>query len=724
MKKNKLKLISLLFITLLGADFALATNKALLVGVTKYPMLDNADLEGPKHDVELASQVLANRGFTSENIVLLSESITADGKPTRQAILDGLEHLARSAKQDDFIYLHFAGHGSRQPAKAADNTETDGLDEIFLPSDASEWNDYIGSVENAIRDDEIAVYLDRIRDKGADVWVVFDSCHSGTMTRGGGFGDIRYRQVDSSLLKIPVMTRGWTDVTVGEKATFSLRGKSHEEEQGNRGSLIAFSGAQSTQTAPEMLLPRGAKNRKYHGLLTYTMMDALANHRGISYSQLGQYILDQYRLMPYRNTQPLISGTDLNAAVFGEESASENVWGADVSKDKKTVTISAGQLHNYNEGSLLNLYSSALVGDDEFLGHAEIIDSSSLSSKAVVESKGAALPRKVFTVMKNPVLGFSMTVKALPSANLSGTQIADLEQSVETVTRKNPMLRGWQPGEDADLRVTVFEDKLWFLSADQSLPCEHQGLSTADLNNCKVLRSPQRLLNLTLPSAYKTKLYDSLVNPMDRGLTRIATGENILRLQKVFSGGGVSQKSPLQVTITINKLGNNSAYPIAEIPVFKDGDSVDVVIKNISNKSQDVSALYKDSRYGIYQMFPMNAGESNRLEAGRTVRFGLDFVPDPEGLEDLIILSQPASGVSRDFAFLEQEPLGVATRGRTVSNNSETLSALPLMQVLFEAAATADQDALNQFSVTTRGVNRSTPPEVGSMEIYRWEVRK
>ena len=86
---------------------------------------------------------------------------------------------------DDFVYLHFSGHGSQAPA-LNDETELDGLDELFLPVDIGPWNDTVGAVENALLDDEIGEMIGAIRAKGATVWAVFDSCHSGTATRASG----------------------------------------------------------------------------------------------------------------------------------------------------------------------------------------------------------------------------------------------------------------------------------------------------------------------------------------------------------------------------------------------------------------------------------------------------------------------------------------------------------------------------------------------------------
>ena len=62
--------------------------------------------------------------------------------------------------------------------------EPDGIDEIFLPADVGTWKSFPERVPNAIVDNEIGVWLRAIAAKRAFVWVIFDCCHSGTMTRG------------------------------------------------------------------------------------------------------------------------------------------------------------------------------------------------------------------------------------------------------------------------------------------------------------------------------------------------------------------------------------------------------------------------------------------------------------------------------------------------------------------------------------------------------------
>ena len=172
---------------MMGTLPSMAAEKyAVLVGVSKYPHLkSHLQLEGPVNDVVLMRQVLREKGFADDHIQVLAEG-DQTRLPTRNNILTTLTRLTEQVQADDFVFLYFSGHGSQQPIASAANKhrEPDGLDELFLPRDIGYWQDDVGVVENAIVDDELNTVITTLRDKGAFTWAVFDSCHSGTMTRG------------------------------------------------------------------------------------------------------------------------------------------------------------------------------------------------------------------------------------------------------------------------------------------------------------------------------------------------------------------------------------------------------------------------------------------------------------------------------------------------------------------------------------------------------------
>ncbi|MEH6517461.1 MAG: caspase family protein [Halioglobus sp.] len=702
-----------------------AEKRALIVGVSEYPSLQGANLVGPANDAALVRAVLGQRGFDEKYIVELSERPEAQDKPLRKNILAELELLASTSQKGDFIYLHFAGHGSRQPTQAGDSSETDGLDEIFLPADAAKWDKSTGTVVNAITDNEVGTYLDQIRRRGAHVWVVFDSCHSGTMTRGGGFGDVRYRQLAPASLGVPqtsyVKHRGGGGSLRSDTQSFISGGGG--EESGTRGYLIAFSAAQSTQTTPEMNLPRNGENRSVHGVFTYNLMTVLSRHSGISYSQLGQQILELYRTLPWRASQPMISGgSDLDKTVFGESSSSMDAWPAAVDRKGETLDISAGRLQNFSVGSLINLYSSPIAQEESFLSQAKVTSAAALSSTAVtISDEKLKLPKKVYTVLKEPALDFALSIVTLPVVGQNNTELLQLEAAVQAAIEKSPLLAAWGDGEIADIRIAVFDNSLWFISPDQSLPCEYQKLQVAELQRCHLERTPQRLLNVAFPTTPKM-----LEHSINSALNRIARVENLVRMQAYANDGATKDSSPLEVEMTVTRSGIVTKYPLTEVPVFGDGDEVTVVIKNISRKPQDISLLYRDAMYGIAQIWP-ESGQSNRVQAGdQLAPIVLELYPEPEGLEDFIIMSQPGEGIARDFSFLEQEPLGVASRS---AGNSSAFGLRgdeqpSVLQLLFDTVLYENGESTEKLETQTRGARKKSKPNLGGMQVFSWEVRR
>jgi len=172
---------------------AFAAQKALLVGVSEYPVESVGDLQlkGPKFDVALMLKTLRDSGFSDGDITVLADHFeesgerAANGAPTKAAIMSELDKLANAAKSGDQIVIYLSGHGSQSPITQPSSLlyHPDGLNPIFLPIDIGKWSDEIGKVENAIAGDEFGAALTAIRKKGAFVFVVIDACHSGTITR-------------------------------------------------------------------------------------------------------------------------------------------------------------------------------------------------------------------------------------------------------------------------------------------------------------------------------------------------------------------------------------------------------------------------------------------------------------------------------------------------------------------------------------------------------------
>src|SRR5690606_19023887 len=120
-------------------------------------------------DVALMRATLHRFDFVAENVRVLTSTggETAEDMATRANIFSALGELAKSAQPGSHVVVFMAGHGSRQPATTATEVfEPDGLDEIFLPADVRDWDGSIGTVENAITDDELGTAIAAIRRRG------------------------------------------------------------------------------------------------------------------------------------------------------------------------------------------------------------------------------------------------------------------------------------------------------------------------------------------------------------------------------------------------------------------------------------------------------------------------------------------------------------------------------------------------------------------------------
>lgn len=143
------------------------TTKALLVGINAYCPPINP-LRGCINDVQQMKGVLQRYyGFAEENIGLL-----LDKDATREGILGGLDWLVEGAQAGDVLVFHYSGHGSQVDDDSGDEWEC--RDEILVPYD-HDW-------DNPLRDDDLKNRFDRVP-LGANLTIISDSCHSGTVNK-------------------------------------------------------------------------------------------------------------------------------------------------------------------------------------------------------------------------------------------------------------------------------------------------------------------------------------------------------------------------------------------------------------------------------------------------------------------------------------------------------------------------------------------------------------
>jgi len=154
-----------------GDPFPSQPNKyAVIVGVSKY-WDSSMDLHGPQNDVtEIWTLLKDVYGFPQENLrVLVNE------RAKEHHIIDRLEWLLSNTEAGDELVFYFSGHGSQLRDRDGDELD-DGMDEFVLP------HDFTWDTTHYIIDDHL---YDIFKDlaPGANLTMICDSCHSGTMTR-------------------------------------------------------------------------------------------------------------------------------------------------------------------------------------------------------------------------------------------------------------------------------------------------------------------------------------------------------------------------------------------------------------------------------------------------------------------------------------------------------------------------------------------------------------
>ena len=610
-------------------------NYALLIGANQYPALEERWwLKGPANDVQLVATYLTTEApvpFAADHVTVLSDGVAGAKAPTLGAIRGAFATLTAEVQPGDFVYLHFSGHGTQAPARDG-STELDGLDELFLPVDIGPWSDQVGEVQNALVDDEIGTLIDGLRAKGANVWAVFDSCHSGTVTRAvdSAEDDVRVRQLPPEALGIDM------DAVEVSRSVDPRQVEAPFDAGSGAGSFVAFFAAQTNEVTPEKNLPKGKPGRKPQGVFTWTLMETLAEYPNATYAQIGQEVLRRYAVKNLAKSTPLFEG-DLDQVVFGGEGGARvSQWQAEVTE--AGLVIPAGTLHGLSEGAVLAVMASAADADADALGYVELTSVETFASTGqAVERDGKTLPAELpkgVTLRKlDAVLDFTLTVALPPEGSApADALLAALANLTEAA---GPRLLFVAPGQEADLRLAVLPDSprpdaIWVLPST--------GLAE----------------NLAATPSVSTGDKDGaeLAAVLADTLTTMARAQNLMKL-----AGAVGTSNPeVEVELLTRTPEDRTLRPLpfAPVPVLIPDDEVHVLAQNNSDAPVDVNVLYIGADWSISHWF------SGRLQPGDELKQGLFKISgDVLGQERMLVVVTPAKPQSpvEDLSYLAQDAL-------------------------------------------------------------------
>ena len=692
---------------------------ALLVGVTAYPELpENCQLFGPGNDVLLMKQLLVDRfHFPEENVVVLAENAgQPDSLPTRANIEREWKRLVRTAQRDDQIVILMAGHGTQVPELKDDHAEPeqDGLDEVFLPSDVKGWNN--DTVENGIRDNDFRRWIKAIEDTGASLWLIFDACHSGTLTRD--VRNERIREIRPRSLGVPqaALEKAHTiaaqrnrrsGARPHEKQTQLLdqpaktRGGPDATQTTSKSVTVALFAAQSIETTPEVVRGHGA-NRKYYGLLTYTLVDILKQaESGMTYRELVAQVYREYASKGRNSPTPVLEGTDIDRQVLGLASFPERsrIWLVE------TVDggweINAGALSGLTPNSILAVYPVAGQADaDKVIGHVRILPDSDSVDPLVARVE----PWKYNNMPAPATSRLKSNMRCQPVYRDYGDQ--RLRVAVDTTSDSNQPLSEQQQDK---LRMILgnFVDQDTHLAQLVEPADAHWLLRYGDLQSQQLFLVPASGWSRHDDDTERPPLFgpapdgDRLTAWLSGSLTSIARAQSLLRIAGTFS------KASQDLQMQLIDQGTGKPFDVGRGDLeLTDGTEIGFRVKNVGQDPLDVTLLIVDANYGIQCIHPVN--KSNRLQSNRLHRNDDYTYKARIGIETTgkeycvaIAVKSKDNAPESNFAFLQQATL---ERTRDVSNPGP---GSPLGQLLTTSFYGVEK---------TRSV-KAAPPPVSSADI-------
>ena len=358
--------------------------RGFLVGIGAYQNPDAwSPLEGPPNDVARLKKTLMSRfGTPDDRLVVLPES-----QATKDGIQQGLLNLIESAQPGETVIFYYAGHGfavdNRQPPEGAVfekyDPEDDGLDECLVAIDATKPDDP-SLADRVVRDDFFETALkkavEKVRPNGdgpGSVIFLFDSCHSGTISRSAN----ALGKVERTNLKYRSAPK---PPAVNNPAIL----EASRHGAGAKG-WVVLSACGPRQTAKE--------DPSHGGDFTNALVTALEDPRlgpDSTYKDLMRLI----SATPYFYDQDPVSEGDRDLVLFGGQAKPREASISVLEVRGNQVVLDRGKLLGLNPGTKVGLYQ---------VGATSAEDKGKFITEAVVQPAGTDLYRATAQVEKgNP----------------------------------------------------------------------------------------------------------------------------------------------------------------------------------------------------------------------------------------------------------------------------------------------------------------------------------
>lgn len=607
-------------------------KSALIIGINEYAHFEERyQLQGCVNDAILIKNVLVDQfKFEESEIAELHNSAASQA-----GILAAMEQLVERAEKDDVIVFHFSGHGSQRTS--TDLEKGTGKDSTILPHDSG-CEDPFPNLGIAAK--EINEWLGRLSEKTRYITLIFDCCHSGTMTRDAFAARTR---------GVPADTRSLSEMGV-EKSSLGQGDMGQTRNLGPSGwlalsdSYVVMSGCRDNELATEYHHDNGETT----GALTHFLTTALQQAQtGMTYRDVFE-LARQNVINVISEQHPQIEGR-LDREIFGIKNIEPLRFIPITSVHGNSVILAGGLAHGLVRDSLWNVYQQGTkrTKGNTPLGLIEITNVDMLSSEGIIREGKDAITEGGRCIEKEPA----------PSQNLLHVYLSDLDEGAHAeiasrIEQSHLLSVAKTPGA-ADLCAYV-------------VPSREKPSATSPLPQIgRIDRPSWAVVNregecaIPLNAVNEDKVIDKLLD----NLETLARYQNALKLD--------NSASDLKVEFNIYRVLENGDLEDANSGDFQfdAGDCIAFEIINHGKEQVFANVLDFGLSGKISLMYPQRrAGEL--IEAGRTVRFGTGRAKIRLGIPDKVLARQETfkafiSSHEADFRWLKQEGLRSADSRRS-----------------------------------------------------------
>ncbi|TFK19358.1 hypothetical protein FA15DRAFT_674482 [Coprinopsis marcescibilis] len=609
---------------------------ALVIGINEYLDPETPNLRGAVNDADRIVKFLKERLLVPTSNIENLRNSTA----TRNAIKTALSRLVIDTRieTNDPILIYFSGHGGSVPAPAGWK-DWDSTVQTLVPHDYGQPDRFPGQTIQGIPDRTLGTILKRIADaKGNNITVILDCCHSGSGTRS-----------DDVLVRNAPIVGSPMPSNIDEDILPSVRGASVLPK-------FRYRGLESHVLLAACTPDELAHESKGQGAFTAALLQALGKLNlatdAVTYAEL----IHRLDISLLKQQNPQCEGNGDRMLFNNDVRAMKSYHHGHIDPTGK-LTVDAGNLHGICAGSEFDIWA----------GYDRITQ------------------KPVATVKVDSVTAFKSHAQTIFKRNALGTD----HVIVRAKHTNKPAIKIFVPQDLVGQLGDIFEansfEQPWVTSLEANENLADVGISKCEGGfSVRVLRQEEQTYT-SLPKFAEDKTgLQSTVGHIAFYYHHLRHGDGIQ--PTITSDFKTSKTFISQFNVEMYKLDNDDR-PIGNNLITPEGVNLWVGptlgaygFKITNNSKMDVYPhlfYFNSHEFAISSFYkPVNIANPNQkpdppLKSERPVlvgygsdgaqpqTFNLDNAVDVEnGFLKLYIAT-----AYTDLSFIDQKPLGVATRG-------------------------------------------------------------